>query len=342
MKKIQFISMLFLAVAIGFSSCGTKQEEQTHSIADDEGKPKVRLQEVTKRDVPQTADFTATVQPEIKNNITSQSPGRIRKLMVEVGDNVKKGQKLAQMDDANLANTRTQINNMRTTYNRVAELYEVGGASQQELDNAKLQLDIAEINMKNLEENTSLISPIDGIVTARNYDEGDMYNGQVPVFTVMQISPLKLIINVSESYYAKVKKGMTVDVKFDVFGDEVFEGTVNLIYPTIDEMTRTFTTEITLPNKDLRVRPGMFGRVTINFGVENRVVVPDQAIVKQPGSGERFVYVYKNGKVSYDRVELGRRFGNEYELISGVESGSQVVVAGQTRLANGAEVEIIK
>lgn len=341
MKKIQFISMLLLAVAVSFSSCG-KKEENTHTIAEDEGKPKVRLLQVSKRDVPQTADFTATVQPEVKNNITSQSPGRIRKLMVEVGDNVKKGQKLAQMDDANLANIRTQIANYRTTYNRVSELYEVGGSSQQDMDNAKLQLDVAEINLKNLEENTYLVSPIEGIVTARNYDEGDMYNGQVPVFTVMQINPVKLLINVSESYYAKVKKDMKVDVKFDVFGDEVFEGTVNLIYPIIDEMTRTFTVEINLPNKDLRVRPGMFGRVAINFGVENRVVVPDRAIVKQAGSGERFVYVYKNGKVSMNRVELGRRMDTEYELISGVESGSQVVVAGQARLSNGADVEVIK
>lgn len=341
MKKIQFIGMLFLAVAISFSSCGNKSGK-AHSLAEDEEKPRVRLLEVNRRDVPQTADFTATVQPEVKNNIASAAPGRIKKIFVEVGDNVKKDQKLAQMDDANLSNLKTQLQNLRTTYNRIAELYEVGGASQQDLDNTKLQLDMAEINLQNLEENTYLVSPINGIITARNYDEGDLYGGQFPVVTVMQINPLKLKINVSESYYTQVKKGMKVDVKFDVFSNEVFEGTVGLIYPTIDDMTRTFTVEINLPNKDLRVRPGMFGRVTINFGVENRVVIPDQAIVKQPGSGERFVYVYKNGAVSYNRVELGRRFGNEYEVISGVESGDKVVVAGQARLANGALVEVIE
>ena len=341
MKKIQIISMLFLAAVVGFSSCG-KKEEKAHSIAEDEGKPKVRLLHVSTRDVPQTADFTATVQPEIKNNITSQSPGRIRKLFVEVGDQVKKGQKLAQMDDVNLANVRTQIENFRLTHKRVAELFEVGGASQQDLDNTKLQLDVAQINLKNLEENTYLVSPISGIVTARNYDESDMYNGQIPVFTVMQINPVKLRINVSESYYAKVKKGMKVDVKFDVFENETFEGTVTLVYPTIDDMTRTFAVEVTLPNNDLRVRPGMFGRVTVNFGTENRVVVPDRAIVRQAGSGERFVYVYEDGKVSMNRVELGHRMDTEYELLSGVMPGSQVVVAGQTRLSNGQEVEVVE
>ena len=89
-----------------------------------------------------------------------------------------------------------------------------------------------------------------------------------------------------------------------------------------------------------RIRPGMFGRVTVSFGTLRHVVVPDQAIVKRAGSGDRYVYVYKDGKVSYNKVELGRRMGTEYELISGVEDNSQVVVAGQTRLADGVEVAV--
>ena len=79
---------------------------------------------------------------------------------------------------------------------------------------------------------------------------------------------------------------------------------------------------------------------TTSFGTLRHVVVPDQAIVKRAGSGDRYVYVYKDGKVSYNKVELGRRMGTEYELISGVEDNSQVVVAGQTRLADGVEVAV--
>ena len=91
-------------------------------------------------------------------------------------------------------------------------------------------------------------------------------------------------------------------------------GTINLIYPTIDATTRTFQVEIRLDNKDQRVRPGMFARATLNFGTAENVVVPDLAIVKQAGSGDRYVFVYKDGKVSYNKVELGRRMGTEYEL----------------------------
>jgi RND family efflux transporter MFP subunit len=135
---------------------------------------------------------------------------------------------------------------------------------------------------------------------------------------------------------------MPVDITVDVFKDKTFTGRVSLIYPTIDEKTRTFPVEVKLVNNDSKVRPGMFARVNVNFGSMNHVVVPDQSVIKQSGSGSRFVYVYKNGKVSYTEVVLGQRLGNEYELISGIASGDQVVVSGQSRLADGVEVEIVK
>jgi RND family efflux transporter MFP subunit len=157
---------------------------------------------------------------------------------------------------------------------------------------------------------------------------------------VEQITPVKLLINVSETYFTKVKKGAPVDITLDVYGDEKFTGKVSIIYPTVDQTTRTFPVEIKLTNNDQRVRPGMFARVTMNFGTEDNVVVPDLAIVKQSGSGDRYVYVYDNGKVSYNKVELGRRMGSEYELKSGVPNSCQVVIAGQSKLVNGAEVDV--
>jgi RND family efflux transporter MFP subunit len=341
MKKVYMFSILLAAALTGFTSCGGGQKEKATTLAAGGEKPKVKIMAVTNRDVDQSAEFTATVEPEVKNNIVPQSPGRIKAVFVEVGARVSTGQRLAQMDAVNLSNTQAQLDNIRATYNRMLELYGIGGTSKQDLDNAKLQMDMAEINLKNLAENTYLISPINGIVTARNYDNGDMYTGQVPILTVMQINPVKLKINVSESYYSKISVGMTVDVNFDVFGSEVFQGKVKLIYPTIDDVTRTFTVEVALNNRDNRVRPGMFGRVTVNFGVENRVVVPDQAIVKQPGSGEHFVYLYnENGTVTYQRIELGKRFDTEYEILSGIDPNRKIVVAGQARLADGLEVQL--
>lgn len=264
---------------------------------------------------------------------------RINDILVEVGDHVRKGQVLAQMDKTNLLQSQTQLENIQLEYDRAFELYKVGGASKQSLDAQKTQLDVAKTAYENLKENTRLVSPIDGIVTARNYDSGDMIGGE-PVVTIEQMSPVKLLVNVSESFYTRVKKGMDVNVKVEVYGDEIFQGKVSLIYPTVDPQTRTFPVEIKLPNKDLKVRPGMFARVTMNFGTQNHVVAPDLSIIKQAGSGDRYIYVYKDGKVSYNKVLLGRRMDDKYEIISGVSDGDQVVVAGQSRLTNGAEVSI--
>jgi len=303
-RSIQLVALL-LTVFMGSCTGGKDKAAAEHVDA----KPIVKLADVKARPVDQIQDYTATVEAEVKNNIAPSSPVRIDQIFVEVGDRVSKGQKLVQMDAANLKQT-------------------------------KLQLDNQEIEFNRLLENTSLQSPINGVVTARNYDNGDMYSGGEPVLVVEQITPVKLLINVSETYFTKVKKGTPVDVKLDVYGDEVFTGTINLIYPTIDATTRTFQVEIRLDNKDQRVRPGMFARATLNFGTAENVVVPDLAIVKQAGSGDRYVFVYKDGKVSYNKVELGRRMGTEYELKSGVPDNSQVVVAGQSRLVNGMEVEV--
>jgi RND family efflux transporter MFP subunit len=338
MKRINKLGILIMALTIGLVSCGKSGKKQQV----EEEIPTVRVQQVKMQDVEQTGQFTATVQPEVKNNISPSTPGRIRKIMVEVGTSVSKGQKLVQMDAANLSNLEIQVENYQRMYNRVAELFSVGGASQQELDNAKLQLDIAKTNLQNLSENTYLLSPTAGVVTARNYDNGDIFNGQIPILTVMQINPVKLLINVSESNYAQVKIGMPATIKFDIFEGETFQGKISLIYPTIDERTRSFQVEIKMNNANYKIRPGMFARVEINFGSAQRIIVPDMAVIKQSGSGEYFVYVYKDGSVIYQRVELGKRLGKEYEIISGLNDGDLVVVSSQSKLADGKKVNLQK
>ena len=340
MKKSFQIAAVLVAAMLGACSGGEKKEAENAAVSE---KPTVKLATVNSRDVEQIGEYTATVEAEAKNNIAPTTPGRISKIFVEVGDYVRKGQKLVQMDAANLTQLKLQLDNQEKEFNRVDELYKVGGASKSEWDAAKTNLDVRRSSYENLLENTQLVSPLNGVVTARNFDNGDLYSSTaMPVLVVEQITPVKLMVNVSEPNFPKVTKGMPVTVKLDVYEGEEFEGKVSLVYPTIDAATHTFPVEVTLANGNQRVRPGMFARVTMNFGTKNHVVVPDMAIVKRAGSGDRFVYVFNNGKVSYNKVELGRRLGTEYELISGVENNAQVVIAGQTRLADGVEVEVIQ
>lgn len=324
---------LLLCTACSGGDTDKEESEKTEKV-------KVTVASVTARPVDQIEEFTATVEADVKNNIAPSMPVRIEKIYVEVGMNVKKGQQLVQMDRAGLTQSKLQLQNKEIEFQRIDELYKVGGVSKSEWDAMKMALDVANTSYLNLAENTALLSPINGVVTARNYDNGDLYSGGAPVLTIEQISPVKLTVHISESYFTKIKLGMPVKIKLDVYGEEEFTGKVSLIYPTVDPDSRTFSVEISLPNSSQRVRPGMFARVTFSLGVMDHVVVPDRAIVKQTGSGERFVYVYNNGRVSYEKVELGRRLGDEYELLSGVPSGAQVVVAGQSRLQDGMEVTL--
>lgn len=322
------------------TSCGSGKQNNT-TDTEEIAKVKVQVATATVREVEQQGSFTATVQAETTNNIAPQSAGRIKKIYVEVGDRVARGQKLAEMDAANLEQTTLQLENTKTEFERIDELYKVGGTSKSSWDSKKLAYDVAKTTYNNLLENTTLVSPISGIVTKRNYDSGDMYSMGAPIYVVEQLRPVKLIVNVSEALFTKVKKGMEVDVTLDVYGDEKFKGAVTLIYPSIDSETRTFPVEVKISNTDERVRPGMFARVVFTYGSENRVVIPDRAVQKQAGAADRYVYVCKNGVAEYRKVDLGRLMGDQYEVVSGVNDKDVVAITGQSRLNDGTEVEVI-
>lgn len=338
MKTNQKLFLLPAMALVLLVSCAGEKKE---TVVEEE-KPKVKIETVHMQSVDQTQEFTATVEANVANKIAPQAPGRIQKLLVEVGDHVRPGQLLATMDETALKQTKIQLDNQELEFKRIDELFKVGGASKSNWDALKMQLEMTRTSYKNLEENSKLISPISGIVTVRNYDSGDMYGGGDPIYTVEQIRPVKLVVNVSETYYTYIKKGQEVNIRLDVFPGEVFTGKVSLVYPTIDAGTRTFPVELKIDNANEKVRPGMFARVTLSFGVLDHIVVSDLAVVKQAGAGDRYVYIYKDGKVVFEKIVLGRRLGDRYEILSGLTDGDQVVVSGQTRLIDGVEVEVVK
>ena len=335
------LSIITLA-AFMMVACGQKESTETATVQNaPKAAPVVSVVTAQAEDVDITNTFTSNIEPFATNNIVSQTAGRIVSINAEVGQKVRKGQLLAQMDDVNLAKTRLQYVNDSTELERLTQLYNIGAVSQADYDMAKLALNITKKTYNNLAENTYLRSPINGVVTARNYDKGDMYSMTQPIFVVEQIQPVKMLVNVSESLFTQVHKGMEFDITVDAYPGEVFKGTVNLLYPTVSSSTHTFPVEVICTNSDERLRPGMFARVTANFGTNHHVVVPDVAVVKQQGSGEHFVYVLKSDNtVKYTLVELGKRLGSRYEIISGINEGDRIVTEGQVRLKDGVSVTV--
>ena len=324
-----------VVLAVGCSNLKGKKAE----VAVVETDPTVAVTQVSVREVPQEETYTSTIQAYVKNNIAPQTTGRISRILVDVGDNVRKGQVVAEMDQTQLAQIELQLKNNETEYNRLKELYEVGGLSKSDLDAIEMAYNVSKTQYNNLKENSTLVSPINGVITARNYDAGDMYAMSAPIYTVEQIVPVKLLVGISETDYTKVKKGDSVEITADALPGQVFNGKVRKIYPTVDPATRTFTVEVVIDNNNSALRPGMFARAKVNFGVNNSVVIPDVAVVKQQGSGERFVYVLnEDNTVTYQKVVLGRRMGAEYEVLEGLSDGAKVVTGGMIRLKDGIKV----
>ena len=334
-KSILLLSALAAAVA-----CGNQGARQ--NAAPEATVPNVEVATSTVRDVPQDNVYASTVQAYAVNNIAPQTAGRIRKINVEVGDYVSRGQVLAEMDRLQLDQLALQIQNDEIEYQRLKSLYEEGGVSQSDFETAELGYKLRKTNYKNLEENTILRSPVTGFVTARNFDAGDMFGMSAPLFTVQQVVPVKLHVGISETEYARVKKGDQVTLTVDALPGRSFTGKVGRLFPTIDPLTHTFKAEVVVPNADKALRPGMYARVTVNFGDRLSVVVPDQCLVKQEGTGTRFIYVLQaDGSVSYVPVKTGRHMGSEYEIIEGLSDGQTVVVKGQAALKDGVKVNVL-
>jgi len=332
--------ILILAAATTMAASSCSKSEEKADMATEE-LPIVELGVAQRMSVPQTKSYTATVEADNTNNISPAQPNRIKTISVEVGDRVRRGQTLVTLDRANIDQLKLNLDDAQREYDRAARLLEIGAGTRQQVDQLKTKLDATRSQYDNLLENTVLVSPISGVVTARNYDPGDM-TGSQPVLTVGQLSPIvKVMINVSENDMRLIRQGMPVDISFDAFPGDAFQGKISRIYPTVDPATRTFQAEIHIGNPGEKILPGMFARVELNLGDMENVVVPDRAVVKQSGSGNKYVYVYhQDGTVSYNKVELGQRLDTNYELLSGVEAGDSVVIAGQTRLADGVKVEV--
>lgn len=340
MKKTVIITLAVLAIA-GCTQKKTSQEAQAAAAQAQAKAQTVKVMPAAKQDVKQNGTYSATVQAFAVNNIAPQSGSRIQKINVEVGDFVGKGQILAEMDRVQLDQAKLRLTNAETELARLKQLYEQGGVAQSDYEAAELNCKVSKSTYDNLLENTILRSPISGVVSARNYDRGDMYAMAAPIFTVQQIVPVKLLVGISEADYTKVRKGDVVTLTVDALPGKSFSGTIKRLYPTIDPATHTVNIEVQVPNQSRELRPGMYAKVEVNFGHSTNIVVPDAAVVRLQGSGQRNVFVVEDGVAVQREVTLGRHFDGQYEILSGLSEGELVVVKGGNSLRNGAQVEIL-
>lgn len=345
MVKNLILSTIALAMLAGCS--GNKNKASQKDV--DEAIP-VKVQKLERTDIAKTLDYAANLEADKQVFYAPAATGRIEKIYVEVGDRIKKGQLLVEMDKTNLIQAEVQLKNLETEYNRAVQLNKTGSISKQAYDAAVTQYEVAKSNVAFLKENTRMEAPFDGIVTGKYFEDKELYTGgsfggatKPSVIAIEKINPVKAYVNLSEQYYLTVKPGTKVQLKSNIYPDRVFEGTVSIVYPSIDPASRTFTVEVKIPNSDEALRPGMYGTINFFIGNTETVVAPAIAVLKLQGSNDRYVFLNKDGKAKRVAVKLGRRFEDQVELISNdIHEGDELVVVGQGRLVDGSPISITK
>lgn len=347
MKSLKYLAIIFLAIVI--VSCANKKTEQIKQV-ESERVYNIKTQVIKKIKVQKTLDFTADLIPFKEINCAPAAPGgRIEKINVEIGSRVKKGQILVEFENTQLTQAKTQLETAELNFRRIDTLHQLGSISEQQYEQVKAQYKLAKSNVDFLMKNTTLTSSINGIVTSKYFENGEVYSGvpntpsgKAAVVSLVQINQLKAIVNISERYFSIIKQGMEADIYIDIYPNKNFKGMVHKIYPTIDKATKTFKTELLISNTSEELRPGMFAKVKIKTQNTDAIVVPAISILKQEGTNNRFVFVNNKGIAKKIAVELGNRFDDMIEIRSTeIKEGLNLIVEGQANLLDGSKINDI-
>jgi RND family efflux transporter MFP subunit len=310
----------------------------------------VKTQPITIDTVSRNINYTANIIPFEELYMAPASPGKISKIYVEIGDKVAKGQKLVQMDQTQLNQAKIQLESLQKDYDRIKTLKETGSIAEQQYDQIKTQYEVLKNNVQFLEENTVVVAPYSGIITGKYFEDGETFSGapntqagKAAIVTLNQINFVKATVNVSEQYYTLLDNKTPIELSCDIFAGEVFKGQVYKIYPTIDALTRTFKVELKLSNANLKLRPGMYGRITLELGKNQAMTVPADAVMQQEGTNKRYVFIEKGGIAKRIDVVIGDRFDEKIEIISNdIQVGDNLVIVGQAVLNDNNKVKVVE
>lgn len=343
-------SILVIPAMIACNGPSGKSAEEAAQPAKEQTVQRVKTIPVTSQVIKRAVEVTASIQAEEETYLAPAISGKIRSIKVDVNDRVGEGEVLVKMDRTQLAQTQVQYENLKKDLARMDTLIRYGSVTQQSYDQMKTQVSVTGVMLENLEENTVLRAPYNGVITGKYYNDGELFSpspntpaGKPAILSLVKMDVLKLLINLSESYLPLVKKGQSAVVTTDVYPREPFTAEVYRIYPTINAASRTFTVELRMDNPGYRLRPGMFSTVNLELGDREAMLVPAIAVQKQPGTNNRYIFVHENGTAKRVNVQVGERVDDHLELLTnGVREGDALIYAGHVNLMDGDPVEVVK
>jgi membrane fusion protein (multidrug efflux system) len=279
--------------------------------------------------------------------IRPERDGRITTIHFSEGQLVRKGERLVTLDTAEigaqLAAVTSELTLNRSRLKRAEELFEKKFISAQALDDAREALNQSAARHAEIKarfEKSTVFAPFEGVAGLRQVSPGAYVRAGQDIARLEGIGVLKLDFRLPELYLGRIRPKQEVTVRVDAFPDESFRSEIYAIEPAVDESTRTVLVRARAPNPGVRLKPGMFARVTLVLETrQNALIVPEQALV--PLGKERFVYRLADGRAVLTKIELGLRRPGEVEIRNGLAAGDAIVVDGQLRLRDGAPVTVL-
>lgn len=337
-KRTNHIAIV-CAVAASLAACGKTDTASTDTT---ERVERVQTQKLELTEISRDIEYSTVLEGYDTQNVAPSLTGIIEHIYVEVGDRVKQGDMLVRMDQNQYKTTKLTFANLQIEMQRVEALRESGSISEQTYDQTKLSYDQTKESLDFLEVNTYVKAPFKGVISAKSYEDGELYSGQ-PIVVLTQLDQLKALVSIPETYFPLVKKGMPLTLQTDIYPDETFPASIEIVYPTIDPTTHTFQIKLQIPNASERLRPGMYVRTTLSLGQVETIIVPYQAVLKLQGANDRYVFINNNGVAKRVPVKLGQRFDDQIEIISDeIHAGDELVTGGQARLVGGVKLQVVQ
>ena len=335
MKK----NILYIFAALALISCGSKET----SVAEEEERvEQVRTIVLQPREIEREISVSTNLQGYLTQNVAPSLTGKIEHIYREVGDRVSAGADLVRMDQTQYKTTKISMTNLEIEKNRVEQLLKTGSATQQQYDQITTQYNSTKEQLEFLETNTYVKAPFSGVISAKTYEDGELYGGQ-PILVLTQIDKLKALVAVPETYFPLLKAGMKLTLTSEIYPGKTFPATVEIVYPTIDPSSHTFQCKIVIPNGSNLLRPGMYVTTTIGLGKANAIVVPYQSVEKLVGANDRYVFIVEEGRAKRIAVTLGQRFDQDIEIIAPeIKEGVELVTTGQHKLVDGVKVNVVE
>jgi len=377
MKIIRRILLLLIALTLVFVTFWFGFMQKSTEIVEEERKVPVEVEVVSTGSIEETTELTGWIKAKQIVDIASKVPGVVESLHVisdtgglipvEEGVTVKKGQQIAVIDhdvylaqlaaaQASVKAREVELADANREKQRIVALYKGGSVTEQSKDKAVTAAELAaaglslaranlELAQVNLREST-IISPIDGIVTAKHIDKGNLIRSGDRIVTVADMNTVKVVVAAAERYGAEIAVGMPAKISVDTFAGRQFDAKVYSIHPALDAQTHTIQVEIRLNNDELLLKPGMFARVTLITKRKDNVVIIPRDVVLGGKIDKHYVYVVEEAsasKIAHKRfVEIGIKQADRYEITDGLKAGETLVVNGMNYLIEGIEVEVVR